>query len=147
MRGPTHEYIGAPAGCWKIYGKILAKEYGDPLYFGVHQYTVDAYAVQHPGKPSRKSIQSVAVHLISLYLMLERGYNSNQVIQARKSAAKSSHKFTWLEPPANEYPITVIDVIEANDVREHSELVKSWAECTWNEWKKYHNTIKDWADI
>ena len=41
-----------------------------------HQLTVDAYAIQHPGKPSAQSIQSVCVHLISLYASLEREIGS-----------------------------------------------------------------------
>lgn len=58
-----HPYIGASAGCWSIYGEILAKEFGEYEYPSIHRLTVDAYCVQHPGTSSRKSIQSVAVHL------------------------------------------------------------------------------------
>ena len=66
--GLPHPYIGASAGCWEIFGQILAKEYGDYGYpITTHQLTVDAYAVQHPGQPERRSIQSVNSHLISLY--------------------------------------------------------------------------------
>ena len=28
--GSTHPYIGASAGCWEIYGQVLAKEYRYP---------------------------------------------------------------------------------------------------------------------
>jgi len=52
---------------------VLAREYSEPAYFGVHQLTVDTYAVQHPGVAERRSIQSVALHLITLSLMVERG--------------------------------------------------------------------------
>ena len=72
--GPTHPYVGASVGCWAMYGEVLAKEYGEYRYPSVHRLTVDAYSVQHPGTPSRRSIQSVAVHLVSLYLVLERGF-------------------------------------------------------------------------
>ena len=61
--GPTHPYIGASPGCWAIYGEVLAREYGEYAYPPVHRLTVDAYAAQHPGVPSRRSIQSVAIHL------------------------------------------------------------------------------------
>jgi hypothetical protein len=63
--GATHEYIGAVAGCWAVFGEILAKEFNNPSYFyPAHRFTVDTYAVQHPGVPNRKSIQSVNVHLV-----------------------------------------------------------------------------------
>lgn len=70
--GPTHRYLGASPGCWAVYGEILEKEYSDYRYWRAHRFTVDAYAVQHPGESSPPAIQSVAVHLISLYLMLEK---------------------------------------------------------------------------
>jgi hypothetical protein len=52
--------------------ELLAREYGELRYPPSHRITVDVYAVQHPGEPERRSIQSVAVHLIALCLVLER---------------------------------------------------------------------------
>jgi hypothetical protein len=40
--------------------------------FDLRRLAVDAYAVQHPGTTERRAVQSVAVHLISLYFVLER---------------------------------------------------------------------------
>lgn len=71
--GPTHRYMESSPGCWSVYGEVLVREYTDALYASLHRLTVDAYAVQHPGRPSPQSIQSVAVHLISLCLILDRG--------------------------------------------------------------------------
>jgi hypothetical protein len=37
--GPTHRYIGASAGCWAAYGKLLEKEAGDfraDLFYDAH---------------------------------------------------------------------------------------------------------------
>jgi hypothetical protein len=39
----------------------------------VHPLTVDTYAVQHPGVPERRTSQSLALHLITLCLVIERG--------------------------------------------------------------------------
>ena len=50
--GPTHPYYGCSPACWARYGEVLAREFQDPAYFGLHQLTVDAYAVQHPGSRS-----------------------------------------------------------------------------------------------
>src|ERR687896_852498 len=112
--GPTHPYIGASPGCWAIYGEVLAKEYAYPP---VHRLTVDAYAAQHPGVPGRRSIQSVAVHLISLYLILERGYEPERATAAIREALESrSENFVWLDPPASLGGITVLDVREAEDL-------------------------------
>ena len=66
--GPTHKYMLSSPGCWKAYGELLAREYGNPLLFGaVHRLTVDAYALQHPGNPSdRRATQSVWIHYVAL---------------------------------------------------------------------------------
>ena len=77
--GPTHQYIGASPGCWEIFGEVLAKEYEEYDYPPVHRLTVDAYAAQHPGTPSKKSIQSVAIHVIGL---------TTKLTKLRKSAVK-----------------------------------------------------------
>ena len=67
--GATHAYIGASAGCWAVYTEVLAREYQDMRFMRVHQQTVDAYTVQHPGVEERRATRSVAVHLISIYLI------------------------------------------------------------------------------
>jgi hypothetical protein len=62
--GPTHAYIGASPACWALYGELR--------YPPSHRLTVDVYAVQHPGGDERRAIQSVALHLMALCLVLER---------------------------------------------------------------------------
>ncbi|MDH3581190.1 MAG: DUF5946 family protein [Hyphomicrobiales bacterium] len=86
--GPTHAYLGASAGCWAVFGEVLAKEFEDQRFFAVHQFTVDAYAAQHPGKPERRSIQSVAVHLAGLHLALDLGRSAEDIIKARRAMSK-----------------------------------------------------------
>src|SRR4051812_41313815 len=77
--GPTHEYMGAPAGCWKIFGDVLAKEYSDREYWKVHRLTVDAYAAQHPSGDDPRQIQSVMVHLLALHLTLDKKLPEDKV--------------------------------------------------------------------
>ncbi|HED04410.1 MAG TPA: hypothetical protein ENI60_06555, partial [Candidatus Fraserbacteria bacterium] len=96
--GPVHRYMESSPGCWAAFGEVLAREYSDPIYFGVHRLTVDAYAVQHPGSPSRQSIRSVGVHLIRLCLFLEHGLSAENANDAMLKAAKLKHTFVWLEP-------------------------------------------------
>ena len=70
--GTPHAYLGASPSCWAAYGELLAKEYSDPAYMHVHRMTVDAYCAQHPGVPERRTIQSINVHLASLYVTVEK---------------------------------------------------------------------------
>ncbi len=99
IEGPTHRYMASSPGCWAAYGEVLARQYGNANYAGAGQLTIDAYAVQHPGRPSAQSIQSVALHLISLCLLLERGVELGTATEGIRAAAKDKRRFAWLAPP------------------------------------------------
>jgi hypothetical protein len=86
--GATHEYMESTPSYWAAFGRVIAKEYSDQQFFAVHRLTVDAYAVQHPGKQSRQSIQSVGVHLVRLCLFLEHGLEPEKANDAMLAAAK-----------------------------------------------------------
>ena len=93
--GPTHRYIGASAGCWAAFGEVSEKEYGDFRYARVHGLTVDAYCAQHRGEPTPQAVRSVAVHLVGLYLQMERALLPEELYAVHKrvsSIAKEREK-------------------------------------------------------
>jgi hypothetical protein len=145
--GPTHAYIGASAGCWAVFGEVVAREYSDFRYGAIHQLTVDTYAVQHPGEPSRRARQSVALHLISLYLQLERGYGPERARDALKRAADSGKDYAWLDSPARIGELSILDVYKAKSPEEHSQLVEEWARSVWKSWSLHRDTIQEWANM
>ena len=132
------------SGCWATYGEVLAREYEQPEFFRMHKFTVDAYAVQHPGRPSPQSIQSVAVHLIRLCLMLEEGAGAERATAFMQKAAASKTAFRWLDPPSLQGEITVADIHRAASAEEHAALVRAWAELAWNAWSTHHETVRGW---
>jgi len=142
--GPIHRYMESCAGCWAAFGKILAREYSDPIYFSVHRLSIDAYAVQHPGKPSRQSIHSVGLHLIRLYLFLEQGLPAEHANYAMLKAAKIKHTFIWLDPPVSLGSLTVADVVKARTTQAHKRVVRAWAQSAWNAWSPHHDIIRTW---
>ncbi|HVC37091.1 MAG TPA: DUF5946 family protein [Gammaproteobacteria bacterium] len=144
IKGPTHRYMESCPGCWAAYGEVLAREYSDPAYFQVHRLTVDAYAVQHPGQLSAQSIQSVAVHLIRLCLLLEQGLDMPHANAAMLTAVKSKGSYTWLAPPPSLGSMTIADVHGAKDAEEHKRLVRAWAASAWSAWSPHHETIHRW---
>lgn len=79
---------------------MLAREYGSLGMPAVHRLTVDAYAVQHPGMPERRSAQSVAVHLIGLHLLLDRGEAPQRVTALLGEVLQRLLELHWLTPPA-----------------------------------------------
>ncbi len=145
VAGPSHPYIGAATGCWALYGEVLAREYGELRYPEVHRLTVDAYAAQHPGVPSRRSIQSVAVHLVSLHLVLERGFNGARATAAIRRVLAARPTLVWLEPPARLGAGTVADIVAARTAAEHESRVRRWAAAVWTAWAPHHGTVRGWA--
>ncbi len=147
--GATHKYLGASAGCWKLFGDLLAKEFGDPAYMKVHRLTVDAYALQHLGIESPQTIQSMNLHLMALCAALEHDIEYDfipKLMNKRLKEYKEKGIFTWLTPPESLGGITVIDVVKATTPEEHSKLVLEWAKSVWNAWEEHHKQIENYYE-
>lgn len=146
IAGPTHRYMESSPGCWAAYGDVLAREYSDPACYTVHRLTVDTYAAQHPGKPSPQSIQSVALHLVRLCLLLEHGLSAERANAAMLAAAEPAARrgYRWLTPPATLAAITVADVRFAEDAEQHKKLVRAWAASVWAAWSAHHAAVYGW---
>ncbi|MDQ3271606.1 MAG: DUF5946 family protein, partial [Pseudomonadota bacterium] len=137
-------YMVSSPACWAAFGDVLAREYSNPALLSINRLSVDAYAVQHPGVPSRQSIQSVGLHLIRLCLFLEHGLMPEKANEAMLIAGKIKHTFTWLEPPSAMGNITVKDVVLAQGAAEHADMVRSWARSAWVAWTPHHAVVKEW---
>ena len=145
ISGPTHQYIGTSAACWALYGELLAREYESPKLLEGHRLTVDAYSVQHPGSPERRSIQSVGVHLIALHLLFERGEPAARVTARLGSLMTRLPALTWLDPPKPNGTLTVQHVLAASP-DEHLERAREWASDVWQAWRPYHELVRGWAE-
>ncbi len=145
--GPTHRYLGASPGCWRILGEDGARQYTDSRYFSVNRLWTDAYAVQHPGTPSPQTIQSVAEHLISLCAIFERAYTFEMATEAMRHVHERRGAFVWLEPPVSLGAITIVDVAQAPDAATYIKLAHQWAREAWDAWQPHHPTIRRWAEL
>jgi uncharacterized protein DUF5946 len=143
--GPTHPYIGASAACWELYGELLAYEYGELGYPECHRLTVDAYAVQHPGKRGPRSVQSVATHLSGLYLVLERGMDGPQATAFKNRVVAAKPGFQWLMPPG-QGALTVQDVLLMRREMTHCDAVEAWGRSVWEAWELHHQTVRGWVE-
>ena len=141
--GERHAYLGASASCWEVFGQVLAREYADPEYMVVHRLTVDAYAAQHPGECEARTIQSINVHLMGLYLSLERRSEAAYVRRVTASLTAGKHTLTWLERPTSLGVITVDDVVAARSPAAHKVIVETWARSVWQAWAGYRSLIVD----
>ena len=145
MNGPTHRYLESSPGCWNLYGLVLAREYSDPAFAALHRLTVDSYAVQHPGRPSAQTTQSVCLHLISLHLVLERGLSGEYATRVMGEAARKKARFSWLEPPSTLGVVTVRDLAGLDTPPQHEAGVRAWAESAWSAWAEHHETVRRWV--
>jgi Family of unknown function (DUF5946) len=102
--------------------------------------SVDAYAVQHPGVPGRRAVQSVGAHLMWLCLLLERGVASDSHAQVLRRILAHPPPFVWLPPPAPNGTLTV------RDVRHGLASPREWAEDVWRAWSPHHGQVRAWAD-
>jgi hypothetical protein len=144
IEGQTHLYMESSAGCWAIYGEVLAREYSNPAYLEVHRLTVDAYAAQHPGQPSPQSVKSVGYHLVRLCLLLERGLEVERANNAMLAITKTKSNFVWLAPPPSLGSVTVADVHRTKTIEEHKQAVSTWAISVWEAWSPHHSVIHTW---
>ena len=143
--GPTHAYLNASPACWALYGEILAREYSDLERFVVHQLTVDTYAVQHSVGSDPRSRQSLALHLMTLCLFLERGADprTGPALHKRLIGRRVEQE---LDPPRPNGDLTVAYVYGAVTPDEHIDRVERWARDVWEAWAPHHHTIRRWLD-
>lgn len=158
--GPTHRYIGASPACWAIYSALLAG--GTPGVeiltppplpttpaallpeFAAGELLVDAYAAQHPGEPSPQAIQSVAVHLLALHGVLERGVAPGKALWIRLRAVRKRGVFRWLEPPSFRDTLNIVHVAGAGPAERQSRMA-GYVGSVYGVWAAaYEETIAAW---
>ncbi|NOU20039.1 MAG: hypothetical protein HOO91_20975 [Bacteroidales bacterium] len=146
IEGPVHRYMVSSPGCWKLFGEILELEYSNPEYMVNHRITVDAFAVQHYGKPSPQAIHSVNLHLASMYLIYGRGFDVKLADKGLTTLAKYKSELFWLDPPENVGEITVADILKVQTADEHCKLVFDWGNSVWKAWSNHQNTVKEFVE-
>ncbi len=142
--GPSHEYMLSAPGCWSLFNQVSVLQY-EIASFDLRRMAVDAYAVQHPGTTDRRAVQSVAVHLISLYFELERGLTPTAATDKMREALMDKSRFVWLPPPASLGDITVVDMVNITAAIEHEAMINRWARSAWEAWREHHDQIRKWA--
>ncbi len=145
--GPTHAYIGATPACWAQYRRLSGAPYARTLGSRSRRLAEDAYAVQHPGAPDRRSVQSVAVHLMGLCVLLERDGETRRLMPVLgKMPQRRTLDLHWLTPPVRNGRLTVLDALEGGSGDGHAAAVESWARDVWRAWRPPHPTVREWLD-
>jgi hypothetical protein len=139
--GPTHAYVGASPGCWAVFAATQAERSGasDPV---TGPSATDAYMVQHPGVPERRSSQSVWVHLVGLCLAIEHRMPAAARHRAMQRMLSRGEVFEWLTPPTSMGPLTILDVRAAKPGPEQAAVVDAWGRSAWAAWRNQHVRIR-----
>lgn len=160
-----HRYIGASPSCWALQSALLIGETSEAdLSRHVRRspelspqaakavssigtsVMIDAYAAQHPGTPSPQAIQSVAVHVLTLHGVIERGVASENAMWVRRRPLRWKGIFHWLEPPDLHRTLTVTDVALAPPTQRTS-LAATFSGSVYDAWAtSYRDVIIDWYD-
>jgi Family of unknown function (DUF5946) len=146
--GPTHAYMGASPACWRLYGQASTLSWGSREGLPLLRLVVDAYGAQHPGTRQVRAVQSVAVHLMGLCKVLERGAHPEPIrAPARgRPPARTTLDLHWLEPPRPNGTLTVRGPLDAVGGDDHAASVEAWARDVWAAWTVHHETVRGWLD-
>lgn len=152
--GPTHAYMGASPACLRLFGRASTLSWGQRDGLPLLRLVVDAYGAQHPGVRQIRSVQSVAVHLMRLCTILERGAHAEprlmhepRLMQGRERRPPPARlDLHWLEPPRPIGTLTVRGPVEASGAQEHADRVEAWARDVWGAWERHHETVRGWVD-
>lgn len=148
--GPTHAFMGASPACWRLYGQASTLSWGHRDGLPLLRLVVNAYGAQHPGTEQVRALQSVAVHLMGLCTILERGLHSEpRLLHLRERERRTAPRtldLHWLEPPRPNGTLTVRGALEAKGKAEHAAAVEAWARDVWAAWEPHHETVRGWLD-
>lgn len=135
--GAVHAYMLSTPGCWAAFGAVLEREYSDPALFAAcHRLSVDAYAIQHPGRTEEpRAVQSFWLHAASLWMVLEQGADHAHATRALKRMVDHTPRERPFAP--HRFRATHADVI-AHPLAEHARRVDHWARAALEEWSDLH---------
>ena len=141
---PPPAQHGASAACVERDGELLARSYADPTLRGVHQLLVDAYAAQHPAGTTRREVQTLALSLMTLCLVVEDGVDPARGPALHREMVAHRPAFARLAPPPLRGLMTVADVLAARDAAEHERLVRERGRQVWQAWAPHQAAVWAW---
>lgn len=138
--GAAHAYFNCSAECWAVFGEVSGRVLQDVAVAGrAHQLLVDAYAAQHPG--GEHPDKSVAIHLVGLHLMLDRGVPPVEVPPLYQRMASREGPWPHLTPPEELGSLTIVDAAGAATPEALAEAIRSWARSVWSAWSDRHAEV------
>jgi hypothetical protein len=140
--GDRDPYGAATPSCWAAFGRLLEGDYSrwQPRR---HRLTVDAYMAQHPAVTTPSGRRSVLVHLIGLWLTLERNLAPAQVGPILGKVFPDKR----LAPPelAPIPPLSGSNLAQVLEAEDQEARVEAWARFVWEAWRPHHPLVMSLA--
>ena len=138
-----HPYVGASSACWTRFAElgVTLPLGGTPL----RRLVTDAYMVQHPGVPERRAIQSVGLHLVGLYLVLERGLPPDALSATLQRILARPPAWRWLEPPVPNGSSTIVDLEASITAGRTTAAIEAYVRGVWGAWAPHQAIVAQWA--
>ncbi len=156
-QGSLGRYGVTSPECEALFNEILARFFDQFSTNPGLILPIDAYAVQHPPHFEHQaalniskrfidaSVQSVGIHLVILYLMVEKKMSKSEAGKiANQILVNGPATLPYLEPPLDLGTIKVTDIAQASNAHELEVLTFQWAQSAWNAWSAHHETIRNW---
>ena len=146
----SHRYIGASPSCWVLFSNLVNADEPPLTPARLNSLIVDAYLAQHHGTPSPQAIQSVAVHLLVLYGVLNQGLEPERALWIRQRALREMvrpkhSRFHWLTPPDFAGCLTIVNIVQASTPDARANKAREFIEQIWSLWADNHlATLSQW---
>ncbi len=141
IEGPTHRYLESAPGCWAAYTSLPFGGMAGRADLPHGAMTVDAYAVQHPGRPGPSSTPSVWIHLAAMQLVLEGGWPADRLVDIRRAVADANDGWPWLTPPGSMGGTGAVDVTLA-PAADVAAVVRAWVDAAYGAWADCHPAVR-----
>ena len=139
---PSHPYVPALPGCWRIFTEVQADEMLRFGYPPVHQLIVDAYMASHPGgDDDRRQRQSLVVHVVALAGEVA-GWRRGEAVRALRAQIVAGGDHPQLVPPTAPAELTIADLAGAPDLADYTRRAQLWADQVWQAWSHEHERIR-----
>ena len=134
---------GGTAGCRASFEALLARDFSDSGFFGVHRLFVDCYCLQHPDDFCA-SAKSLAAHLVGLAA----------IVQGEAGPATGSADLrNWLDGnralakpalPGERGAMTLADLEAIGEPAAWREAVSRWAASIWTAYAPLNGLAREW---
>ena len=114
----------------------------DPAF--IHQYVVDAWALQHADERTKPI--KIAFALVGLYLHVERGFSGRQVQRVHTALARNSLTWPTFALPAQRGSLTVSQVIAAAAGPERDRAIDAWCASVWDAFRENRPVVIELLD-